>query len=196
MQAARRQLGARVANPRFHRRTIAQTETTILAVESGRSRLPRGQPRARRAGHKAPAKASLRDFLWTRPCHLLILPARLTRRDKEHFDGICDHLMVIDRSRRQWTASRPSVIGTYRLLRQEVAERHGGFYSAREFDIADLLNAMRASGFSSLAAHAFYLPTDPSAQSNCLARRVELCARAPNRRDDWLRKLRRNGSRA
>jgi len=30
-------------------------------------------------------------------------------------------------------------VGTYRLLRQEVAERHGGFYSAGEFEIADLL---------------------------------------------------------
>lgn len=67
------------------------------------------------------------------------LASRLTRRDKDHFDGICDHLMVIDRSRRQWSASRPSVIGTYRLLRQDVAEKHGGFYSAREFDITDLL---------------------------------------------------------
>jgi putative hemolysin len=64
---------------------------------------------------------------------------RLTRRDKDYFDGICDHLMVVDRSRRQWTTGGSSVIGTYRLLRQDVAEKHGGFYSAREFDISGLL---------------------------------------------------------
>ena len=31
------------------------------------------------------------------------------------------------------------VVGTYRLLRQEVAERHDGFYSAGEFDIGGLI---------------------------------------------------------
>jgi L-ornithine Nalpha-acyltransferase len=67
------------------------------------------------------------------------LATRLTRRDKDYFDEICDHLMVVDRSRWQWTAGRPSVIGTYRLLRQDVAEKHGDFYSAREFDISGLL---------------------------------------------------------
>jgi L-ornithine Nalpha-acyltransferase len=60
------------------------------------------------------------------------------RRDKDYFDNICDHLMVVDRSR-QSTAGRYPVIGTYRLLRQSVAERHGGFYSAQEFDISGFL---------------------------------------------------------
>jgi putative hemolysin len=60
------------------------------------------------------------------------------RRDKDYFDDICDHLMVVDRSR-QSTVGRSPVIGTYRLLRQNVAERHGGFYSAKEFDISGFL---------------------------------------------------------
>ncbi len=34
---------------------------------------------------------------------------------------------------------RPKVVGTYRVLRQEVAERGPGFYSASEYDIALLL---------------------------------------------------------
>ncbi len=34
---------------------------------------------------------------------------------------------------------RAKVVGTYRLLRQEVAERHFGFYTAKEFDIAPLI---------------------------------------------------------
>ena len=67
------------------------------------------------------------------------LATRLTRRDKDHFDSICDHLMVVDRSRRQWITGGSSVVGTYRLLRQDIAEDHGGFYSAREFDISGLL---------------------------------------------------------
>jgi putative hemolysin len=34
---------------------------------------------------------------------------------------------------------RLPVIGTYRLLRQDIAEKYGGFYSAQEFDISPLL---------------------------------------------------------
>jgi L-ornithine Nalpha-acyltransferase len=67
------------------------------------------------------------------------LVTRLTRRDVDCFDNVCDHLMVVDRSGPQSLSGASSVIGTYRLLRQDVAEKHGGFYSAREFDISCLL---------------------------------------------------------
>ncbi|MDP3693127.1 GNAT family N-acetyltransferase [Bradyrhizobium sp.] len=62
----------------------------------------------------------------------------LARRDKDAFDRICDHLMVIDHAAKPSMRGRQPVVGTYRLLRQEVAERHGGFYSENEFDIASL----------------------------------------------------------
>ncbi len=61
--------------------------------------------------------------------------ARLIRRDVCRFDVVCDHLIVMDHAivgRR----GAPKVVGVYRLLRQEVAERNFGFYSAREFDVA------------------------------------------------------------
>jgi L-ornithine Nalpha-acyltransferase len=58
----------------------------------------------------------------------------LARRDKDAFDKICDHLLVIDH------AAKPPVVGTYRLLRQDVAENHGGFYTEDEFDIAGLID--------------------------------------------------------
>jgi putative hemolysin len=38
-------------------------------------------------------------------------------------------------------APKPRVVGTYRLLRQDVADAHFGFYTAGEFDIAPLLAA-------------------------------------------------------
>ena len=63
--------------------------------------------------------------------------------DRDRFDAICDHLVVVQR------ASTPDenalmlrdgeLIGTYRLLRQEVAEANGGFYTQGEFDIAPLI---------------------------------------------------------
>jgi len=64
----------------------------------------------------------------------------LARRDKDGFDRICVHLMVIDHAARPSMRGRQPVVGTYRLLRQEVAERNGGFYTENEFDIASLVD--------------------------------------------------------
>lgn len=57
------------------------------------------------------------------------------RRDIDAYDAVCDHLLVIDHA----DALRPRVVGTYRLLRQDVAQRHGGFYSAGEYDLSRLI---------------------------------------------------------
>jgi L-ornithine Nalpha-acyltransferase len=67
------------------------------------------------------------------------IATRFARRDKDYFDSICDHLMVVDHSARPSIGGGLPVIGTYRLLRQDIAERHRGFYTAKEFDISDLL---------------------------------------------------------
>lgn len=68
--------------------------------------------------------------------------ARLLRRDVCRFDRICDHLLVVDHAARRKSGKiKPRVVGCYRLLRQEIAEKKGGFYSAQEFDLAPLLEA-------------------------------------------------------
>jgi len=67
-------------------------------------------------------------------------PGRLfARRDVDSYDPICDHLLVLDHDARDAKTGKPAVVGTYRLLRQSLAEDHGGFYTAGEFDIAGLL---------------------------------------------------------
>lgn len=58
------------------------------------------------------------------------------KRDFDHFDSLCDHLLVFDHGIDEGGA--PAVVGTYRLLREEVARVHGGFYSASEFDLSFL----------------------------------------------------------
>jgi putative hemolysin len=64
----------------------------------------------------------------------------LVRRDVDAFDAISDHLLVLDGAADvDHGRQAPSVVGTYRLLRQEVAARYGGFYSAGEFDVAALI---------------------------------------------------------
>jgi putative hemolysin len=68
-------------------------------------------------------------------------PGRLfARRDVDGYDAICEHLLVIDHEARDRHApNRPAVVGTYRLLRQPLAEDHGGFYTAGEFDIGSMI---------------------------------------------------------
>ncbi|MBX3455597.1 MAG: GNAT family N-acetyltransferase [Ferrovibrio sp.] len=58
--------------------------------------------------------------------------------DFDQFDTLCDHLMVFDRS----LPGPDQAVGTYRLLRRDIAESHGGFYSASEFDISPMLRAV------------------------------------------------------
>jgi putative hemolysin len=74
--------------------------------------------------------------------------------DGDRFDGICDHLVVVRRGSELDSSSirlaDGALIGTYRLLRQEVAEAHGGFYTQSEFDVAPLLAAHRQLRFLEL----------------------------------------------
>jgi L-ornithine Nalpha-acyltransferase len=59
------------------------------------------------------------------------------RRDEDEFDAICDHLIVLDTGINGKTTDQ--IVGTYRLLRDEVAREHGGFYSGSEYDISALV---------------------------------------------------------
>ncbi len=66
--------------------------------------------------------------------------AAIIRRDVCRFDALCDHLLVVDHDAlNRFGRRKPKVVGAYRLLRQDVASAHFGFYSAGEFDIAPLL---------------------------------------------------------
>lgn len=69
--------------------------------------------------------------------------AKLTRRDADAFDAICDHLIVLDHApkKKKFRKAEPRIVGTYRLLRQERADMFGGFYSANEFNIQPMLDA-------------------------------------------------------
>jgi putative hemolysin len=78
--------------------------------------------------------------------------ARLSRRDVDAFDAICDHLLVLDHDvkAKPFRPAKPKVVGTYRLLRQEVADRHRGFYTTGEYDISPLLRSHPGSRFLEL----------------------------------------------
>jgi putative hemolysin len=71
------------------------------------------------------------------------------RRDIDLFDAVCDHLLVIDHGAQPLRKS-PAIVGTCRLLRQDIAERNGGFYSAGEFDVDALVERHRDLRFLEL----------------------------------------------
>ena len=82
------------------------------------------------------------------------VPSRLAqfrRRDEDAYDAICDHLLVVDLSKpegKNHAGGRPAplVVGTYRVLRQDIAERSLGFYTAGEYDVLPLIKS-RSPGY-------------------------------------------------
>ncbi|MCS6891535.1 MAG: GNAT family N-acyltransferase [Rhodovarius sp.] len=62
--------------------------------------------------------------------------ARATGLERDAFDAVADHLLVLDHDRGEGAAG---VVGTYRLIRRPAAEKMGRFYSADEYDISPLL---------------------------------------------------------
>ena len=79
--------------------------------------------------------------------------ALMTRRDSDAYDAICDHILVLDHDApeaKPFGKSRPKIVGTYRVLRQSVADRADGFYSANEYDLSALLDRHRGLEFLEL----------------------------------------------
>lgn len=71
-------------------------------------------------------------------------PARLLGRDKDAWDKVCDHLVVLDRGPHEPASpsaeSDGRIVGTYRFLTASHAARAGlGFYTQAEFDVAPLM---------------------------------------------------------
>lgn len=67
--------------------------------------------------------------------------------DADAYDGLCDHLLVIDETlAEEGHAPADCVVGTYRLLRECVARHAQGFYSEAEFDLAPLRRATSHGG--------------------------------------------------
>lgn len=60
-----------------------------------------------------------------------VLPSAHTGLDIDEYDAWCEHFMVTD-------SATQKVVGTYRVLRPEQAQRLGRYYSESEFDISPL----------------------------------------------------------
>jgi len=61
------------------------------------------------------------------------------KRDFDPYDEFCDHLLVVDREL-EGLSDTGAVVGTYRLLRGEVAALHGGYYTSSEYDLSPMVD--------------------------------------------------------
>ena len=63
---------------------------------------------------------------------------KMMRLDYDKTDKFADHLIVIDKKRK---GIKNKIVGTYRLIRGDVALSFGGFYTSSEFDLTNILNS-------------------------------------------------------
>ena len=85
--------------------------------------------RLARSDAEVEAAQRLRHRVFVRECGAS-REGREDGRERDALDAACDHLLVLDGTR---------IVGTYRLLRCEVAARAGGHYSAAEFHLGPML---------------------------------------------------------
>ena len=63
---------------------------------------------------------------------------KLLRLDYDNVDKFADHLIVLDNNRK---GIENKIVGTYRLIRGDIAVHFGGFYTSAEFDLSKILNS-------------------------------------------------------
>ena len=65
---------------------------------------------------------------------------KILRLDYDKVDKFADHLIVIDKNSKN---IKNKIVGTYRLLRGDIAAHCGGFYTSSEFDLSKVLNSYK-----------------------------------------------------
>lgn len=101
--------------------------------------------------------------------------------DFDEYDSVMDHLIVRDAS----LPEDEQIVGTYRMMRREVADKFGKFYTDSEFDIKPLLTSGAPSGAGAFLC-AGPVP-HPSRSSKTLGGNCALRGRAQYRPDVRLR---------
>jgi putative hemolysin len=62
--------------------------------------------------------------------------------ERDHFDPYFDHLVLLDN---RIADPMEAVVGVYRLLRSEIAQKQVGFYGASEFDLSKITRSNRSA---------------------------------------------------
>ncbi|MFC3071649.1 GNAT family N-acetyltransferase [Shinella pollutisoli] len=112
--------------------------TATRPVTDALGRIGNLETRLARSPAESDAAQAVRYRVFAEEMNARLSPDAVRRkRDTDAWDMVCDHLLVLD------TAiagdAEEQIVGTYRLLRQEVAAVSGGFYSQSEFDVDALV---------------------------------------------------------
>ncbi len=62
--------------------------------------------------------------------------------ERDHFDPYFDHLILLDN---RVSDPMEAVVGVYRLLRSDIAQKQVGFYGANEFDLSKIIHSNRSA---------------------------------------------------
>ncbi|AEG02978.1 GNAT family N-acetyltransferase [Sinorhizobium meliloti] len=127
----------------YIRKAVAAPASDVLG------RIANLETRLARSAAEIDAAQAVRYRVFVEEMKAQVAPeAGRRKRDIDSWDAICDHLLVLDTSIEG--DAEEQIVGTYRLLRQDVAERTGGFYSASEFAIGELLSRHPGKRFMEL----------------------------------------------
>ncbi|MBD8553690.1 GNAT family N-acetyltransferase [Rhizobium sp. CFBP 8762] len=118
--------------------TVLRTPARAAAASDVLGRIGTLETRIARSHSEVDAAQALRYKVFVEEMNAQIpSEANRRKRDIDAWDAVCDHLLVLDTSIEG--DAEEQVVGTYRLLRQDVARMSGGFYSASEFDVDALV---------------------------------------------------------
>ena len=83
-------------------------------------------------------------------CKLLIFFIKLNsfKRETDDYDKYAEHIIVTFKKNK---LSKTKVIGTYRLLKQSIAQKNKGFYSSKEYDLSNLLKSNKYNNLLELS---------------------------------------------
>lgn len=166
---------AGAVSARMEFKTLAIAQRALARLEGGVDRAPflrRPEPKVygrigdlevRLARTRAEIKRAQRLRFEVFYEEMSAVPSRLAqfrRRDEDAYDAFCDHLLVVDVSggERRGHGKEPKVVGTYRVLRQDVAERRLGFYTASEYEVAPLIASKPGYRFMELGRSCVLAP--------------------------------------
>jgi putative hemolysin len=147
---AARRWGLPVRRPRFGRRPSLPDNVAALAplYEAAKTAecvwpvlAEHGPLQVRIATTKFEIKAAQRLRYHVFYDEMSAIPTRRMRiqtRDFDKYDRFCHHMLVVDRDSRG-EFGEPAVVGTYRLLRSDVAATRGGYYTSSEYDLSSVM---------------------------------------------------------
>ena len=160
IRIAARRWGLPVRRPRFGRSSTTPDNIVGLLPESGKAPQPawpvlaeHGPLQVRIADTKLGKKAAQRLRYHVFYQEMSAIPnrrMRLQKRDFDKYDRFCDHMLVVDRDSLD-QFGEPAVVGTYRLLRGEIAALNGGYYTSSEYDLSSVMaNNIRGTRYLEL----------------------------------------------